>query len=252
MEIILDIWSKYLVHIIDILIVAYIFYRILLIIRGTRATQIIVGLLILIFVTLIAGILGMETLSWLLNKFWLGAVVILAVVFNDEIRLGLAKLGSKFVYGNNTNASNDFLSEIVEASVTMSKSKLGGLIVLEKEMGLKNYAETGTRIDGLISQELILSIFHTKSPIHDGAIIIKSERIHSAGCVLPISSDVEDKHLGTRHRAAIGLSGITDAVVIIISEETGSISISYEGKIISAERDDLLKKLMQFYIGKNE
>ncbi|MDD3065352.1 MAG: DNA integrity scanning protein DisA nucleotide-binding domain protein, partial [Endomicrobiaceae bacterium] len=86
----------------------------------------------------------------------------------------------------------------------------------------------------------------------DGAIIIKSERIHSAGCVLPISSDVEDKHLGTRHRAAIGLSAITDAVVIIISEETGSISISYEGKIMSAERDDLLKKLMQFYIGKNE
>lgn len=252
MEIFLDIWSKYLVNIVDVVIVAYIFYRILLIIRGTRATQIIVGLLILIFVTVFAGILQLETLSWLLNKFWLGAVVILAVVFNDEIRLGLAKLGSKFVYANNTNANNDFLSEIVETVVTMSKSKTGGLIVLEKEMGLKNYAETGTRIDGLITQELILSIFQTKSPIHDGAIIIKSERIHSAGCVLPISSDVEDKHLGTRHRAGIGLSTITDAVVIIISEETGGISISYEGKISFIEREELLNKLKQYYVGKSE
>ena len=252
MEIVLDIWSKYLVNVLDILIVAYIFYRILLIVRGTRATQIIVGLLILIFVTVFAGILQLETLSWLLNKFWLGAVVILAVVFNDEIRLGLAKLGSKFVYANNTNVNNDFLSEIVETVSTMSKSKIGGLIVLEKEMGLKNYAETGTRIDGLITQELILSIFQTKSPIHDGAIIIKSERIHSAGCVLPISSDVEDKHLGTRHRAGIGLSTITDAVVIIISEETGGISISYEGKITFIKSEDLLNKLTQYYVGKSE
>lgn len=252
MEIFLDIWSKYLVNIIDVVIVAYIFYRILLIIRGTRATQIIVGLLILIFVTVFAGILQLETLSWLLNKFWLGAVVILAVVFNDEIRLGLAKLGSKFVHANNTNSNNDFLSEIVETVVIMSKSKTGGLIVLEKEMGLKNYAETGTRIDGLITQELILSIFQTKSPIHDGAIIIKSERIHSAGCVLPISSDVQDKHLGTRHRAGIGLSTITDAVVIIISEETGGISISYEGKISFVEREEVLKKLTQCYVGKSE
>ena len=252
MELILDIWSKYIVNIVDILIVAYIFYRILLIIRGTRATQIIVGLLILIFVTVFAGILQLETLSWLLNKFWLGAVVILAVVFNDEIRLGLAKLGSKFVYANNTNANNDFLSEIAETVLAMSKSKIGALIVLEKEMGLKNYAETGTRIDGLITQELILSIFQTKSPIHDGAIIIKSERIHSAGCVLPISSDVEDKHLGTRHRAGIGLSTITDAIVVIISEETGSISISYEGKITFIKSEDLLNKLTQYYVGKSE
>ncbi|MDD5021242.1 MAG: diadenylate cyclase CdaA [Endomicrobiaceae bacterium] len=252
MELILDIWSKYLVNVVDILIVAYIFYRILLIVRGTRATQIIVGLLILIFVTVAAGILQLETLSWLLNKFWLGAVVILAVVFNDEIRLGLAKLGGKFVYANNTNANNDFLSEIVETVVAMSKSKIGGLIVLEKEMGLKNYAETGTRIDGLITQELILSIFQIKSPIHDGAIIIKSERIHSAGCVLPISSDVEDKHLGTRHRAGVGLSTVTDAVVIIISEETGNISICYEGKISFIEREEILKKLKQYYVGKSE
>lgn len=252
MELILNIWTKYVVNILDIAIVAYIFYRILLIIRGTRATQIIVGLLILIFVTVFAGILHLETLSWLLNKFWLGAVVILAVVFNDEIRLGLAKLGSKFVYGSNNNANNDFLSEIVETVLIMSKSKTGALIVLEKEMGLKNYAETGTRIDAIITQELILSIFQIKSPIHDGAIIIKNERIHSAGCVLPISSDVEDKHLGTRHRASIGLSTITDAVVIIISEETGSISIACEGKISFIAKEELLKKLTQCYAGKSE
>lgn len=252
MEFVSDIWFRYLVNIADIVIVAYIFYRILLIIRGTRATQIIVGLFILIFATFIAGLLQLETLAWLLNKFWLGAIVILAVVFNDEIRLALAKLGSKFVYTNNVNTNNDFLSDISESAVIMSKAKIGGLIVLEKEMGLKNYAETGTRIDAILSQELILSIFQTKSPIHDGAIIIKGERIHSAGCVLPISSDIEDKHLGTRHRAAIGLSSLTDAVIVIISEETGGISISYEGRIIHIERENLLKKIMQFYAGKSE
>ncbi len=252
MEFVSDIWFRYLVNIADIVIVAYIFYRILLIIRGTRATQIIVGLFILIFATFIAGLLQLETLAWLLNKFWLGAIVILAVVFNDEIRLALAKLGSKFVYTNNVNTNNDFLSDISESAVIMSKAKIGGLIVLEKEMGLKNYAETGTRIDAIVSQELILSIFQTKSPIHDGAIIIKGERIHSAGCVLPISSDIEDKHLGTRHRAAIGLSSLTDAVIVIISEETGGISISYEGRIIHIERENLLKKIMQFYAGKSE
>ncbi len=252
MEFVSDIWFRYLVNIADIVIVAYIFYRILLIIRGTRATQIIVGLFILIFATFIAGLLQLETLAWLLNKFWLGAIVILAVVFNDEIRLALAKLGSKFVYTNNVNTNNDFLSDISESAVIMSKAKIGGLIVLEKEMGLKNYAETGTRIDAILSQELILSIFQTKSPIHDGAIIIKGERIHSAGCVLPISSDIEDKHLGTRHRAAIGLSSLTDAVIVVISEETGGISISYEGRIIHVERENLLKKIMQFYAGKSE
>jgi len=252
MEFVSDIWFRYLVNIADIVIVAYIFYRILLIIRGTRATHIIVGLFILIFATFIAGLLQLETLAWLLNKFWLGAIVILAVVFNDEIRLALAKLGSKFVYTNNVNTNNDFLSDISESAVIMSKAKIGGLIVLEKEMGLKNYAETGTRIDAIVSQELILSIFQTKSPIHDGAIIVKGERIHSAGCVLPISSDIEDKHLGTRHRAAIGLSSLTDAVIVVISEETGGISISYEGRIIHVERENLLKKIMQFYAGKSE
>jgi len=257
MSLLSTIWSTWIVNILDILIVYYIFYRLLLIIKGTRSLQIVIGLLILIFITLIAkDILHLQTVAWLLGKFWIGAVVILAVVFNDEIRLVLAKLGARFSTLHYSHSSKDknfgFLSEISEASIEMSKAKIGGLIVLEKEMGLQNYSETGIVIDAKISQELILSIFNTKAPIHDGAIIIKDERLHSAGCVLPLSSTIENKHLGTRHRAGLGLSSITDSVIVIVSEENGNISIAYEGKIEVIEPEKLLDKLNYCYSKKVE
>jgi len=257
MDFVSTIWFKWIVNILDIFIVYYIFYRIILVIKGTRSLQIVIGLLILMFLTLIAkDILHLQTVAWLLGKFWIGAVVILAVVFNDEIRLVLAKLGAGFSkfhsYHSSVNKEFDFLEELTEAAIEMSKAKIGGLIVLEKEMGLKNYSETGITIDAQISQELILSIFNTKAPIHDGAIIIKDARIHSAGCVLPLSNTIENKHLGTRHRAGLGLASITDSVIIINSEETGNISVAYEGKIETVEHENLLKKLNSCYSKKVE
>lgn len=249
MDIVYQIWLKYVSNILDILIVAYIFYRILLIIKGTRALQVVIGLIAIILVTIVAkDIIHLRTLSWLLEKFWFAAVIILSVVFQSEIRYGLAKLGSKLSAYNQTPVQTNFLSEISEAAAEMSKSKTGALIVLEKNMGLKNYTDTGTYIDAKISQELILSIFQTKSPIHDGAIVIKDERIHSAGCVLPISTEIEDKYLGTRHRAGIGLSSITDAVVLIVSEESGRISISVDGEIETVAKIDLFKTLSKYYL----
>lgn len=254
MDIFSQIWSQYIVNALDILIVSYIFYRILLIIKGTKATQIIFGLVILLCVTILAkDVVHLRTLSWLLEKFWVTAVIILAVVFQGEIRYGLAKLGSKLSYYNNrtTPLQTSFLEEIIEAAVEMSKSRTGALIVLEKEMGLKNYTDTGINIDARISQELILSIFQTKSPIHDGAIIIHDERLHSAGCVLPISTEIEVKHLGTRHRAGIGLSSITDAVVLIVSEETGNVSVAVDGEIEIVPQSDLLKTISKYYLKKD-
>ena len=250
MELVAHIWNIYIVNILDILILTYIFYRILLVIKGTRTIQIVIGLIVLVAITIIArDVLHLETLSWLMSRFWLAAVVILAVVFQNEIRYALAKIGSKLFFAE-TKIKSNFLNEICEAAVEMSRIRMGALIVIEKDMGLKNYTETGTKIDAKITHELLLSIFNTKAPIHDGAVIIKDERIDSAGCVLPISTEIEVKHLGTRHRAGIGLSALTDAIVIVVSEETGNISVCSDGKIEIISNDKLLKTLTNRYTEK--
>ena len=253
MDILTQIWSTYIVNILDILIVAFIIYRILILIKGTRATQIVVGLIILVAITILArDILHLRTLTWLLGKFWFAAVLILAVVFQGEIRYALAKLGSQFLAYSQPKIKTDFLEEIVEACVEMSNSRVGALIIFEKEMGLKNYTDTGISMDAKVSHELIRSIFNTKAPVHDGAIIIVNERIHSAGCVLPISSEIDVRHLGTRHRAAIGISALTDAIALVVSEETGNISIAKDGKISVIKPENLFKTLSKFYLKKEE
>jgi diadenylate cyclase len=253
MDILTQIWSTYIVNILDILIVAFIIYRILILIKGTRATQIVVGLIILVAITILArDILHLRTLAWLLGKFWFAAVLILAIIFQSEIRYALAKLGSQFLAYNQPKIKTDFLEEIVEASIEMSNSRVGALIIFEKEMGLKNYTDTGILMDAKVSHELIRSIFNTKAPVHDGAVIIVNERIHSAGCVLPISSEIEVRHLGTRHRAAIGISTLTDAIALVVSEETGNISIAKDGKISTIKQPDLFKTLSKIYLKKEE
>ena len=250
MELVAHIWNVYISNILDILILAYIFYRILLVIKGTRTIQVVIGLIVLVAVTIIArDVLHLQTLSWIMGKFWLAAVVILAVVFQSEIRYALAKIGSKlFLFG--TKIKSNFISEIVEAATEMSKIRMGALIVLEKDMGLKNYTETGIKLDAKVTHELLLSIFNTKAPIHDGAVIIKDEKIEAAGCVLPISTEIEVKHLGTRHRAGIGLSALTDAIVVVVSEETGNISVCKDGKIEKISNENLLEVLTNKYTEK--
>lgn len=247
MDWILYIWSTYIINIIDILVVSYIFYRALLVIKGTRTIQIVIGLIVLVAITIISrDIFHLRTLSWLMGKFWLAAVIILSVVFQSEIRYALAKIGSKLSFTDTTIKTN-FLEEIVEAAIEMSNSRIGALIVIEKEFGLKNYTDTGIYIDAKITHELLLSIFNTKSPIHDGAVIIKNERLHSAGCVLPISTEIDVKHFGTRHRAGIGISALTDAVVLVVSEETGKISIFVNGKLEQVSEDKILETLSEYY-----
>ncbi|WP_372518974.1 diadenylate cyclase CdaA [Candidatus Ruminimicrobiellum ovillum] len=250
MELVSHIWNVYIVNILDILILTYIFYRILLVIKGTRTIQIVIGLIVLVAITIIArDVLHLKTLSWLMSRFWLAAVVILAVVFQSEIRYALAKIGSKLFFVG-TKIKSNFISEIVEAATEMSRIRMGALIVLEKDMGLKNYTETGIKLDAKVTHELLLSIFNTKAPIHDGAVIIKDEKIEAAGCVLPISTEIEVKHLGTRHRAGIGLSALTDAIVLVVSEETGNISICVDGEIEKVSSENLLEVLTNKYTEK--
>lgn len=253
MDLLETIWSTYIVNILDILIVSYIFYRTLLVMKGTRTIQVVIGLIVLVGITILArDVLHLMTLTWLMSKFWLAVAVILAVIFQAEIRYGLAKLGSKLFFSDKV-IKVDFLEEIVEAVVEMSKIRMGALIVLERDFSLKMYIDQATLIDAKISHELLLSIFNTKAPIHDGAVIVKNGRLQAASCVLPISTDIEVKHLGTRHRAAIGLSSMTDAVVVVVSEETGNISIVVDGKIEKYSSEaKLLEKLKEYCIAVEE
>ncbi|MDR1941136.1 MAG: diadenylate cyclase CdaA [Endomicrobium sp.] len=231
MKMLSHIYFAYIVNAIDIIIMAYVFYRIILIIKGTRAMQIIMGILVILVVTVIVKIMGLAATSWLLENFWVAAVIIFAVVFQTEIRNVLAQLGGQ-LGGKSAHLKDSYVNEIVGAVEDLSASMTGALIAIEAETGLKNFIETGITLNADISRELLLSIFKNKAaPLHDGAVIVCRDKIAAAGCLLPLSHDTDVKIFGTRHRAALGLSEITDAIIIVVSEETGQVSVAYKGKL---------------------
>ncbi|MDR0800766.1 MAG: diadenylate cyclase CdaA [Endomicrobium sp.] len=232
METLLNIYNAYIVNILDILVLAIIFYRVILIIKGTVAIQIIVGILFILgFTIIMRNIFHLKALSWLLNNFWFAAVVIFAIIFQTEIRSVLAQMGGQ-LWGLKAKIRDSYVTEIVEAVEDLSASMAGGLIAIENEIGLKNFAETGISLDANISKELLLSIFKNKSaPLHDGAVIIFNDKISAAGCLFPLNHDTSINIFGTRHRAALGLSGVTDAIIIVVSEETGRVSVAYKGEL---------------------
>ncbi|MDR3256376.1 MAG: diadenylate cyclase CdaA [Endomicrobium sp.] len=232
MATLLNIYNTYIVNVLDIFILTIIFYRIILVIKGTRAIQIVVGILFILVLTIVArNILHLKALSWLLENFWFAAVIILAVVFQIEIRNVLAQTGGQ-IWGAKAKIKDSYVTGIIEAVEDLSTSLTGGLIAIENEIGLKNFTEAGILLNANISKELLLSIFKNKSaPLHDGAVIIFNGKIVAAGCLLPLSHNTNVKIFGTRHRAALGLSEVTDAITIIVSEETGQISVAYKGKL---------------------
>ena len=232
METLLNIYNAYIVNILDILVLAIVFYRVILIIKGTVAIQIIVGVLFILGFKVIArNIFHLKALSWLLDSFWFAAVIIFAIIFQTEIRNVLARIGGR-VWGLKAKIRDSYVTEIVEAVEDLSASMAGGLIAIENEIGLKNFAETGISLDANISKELLLSIFKNKlAPLHDGAVIIFNDKISAAGCLLPLNHDMSVKIFGTRHRAALGLSEVTDAIIIAVSEETGQVSVAYKGEL---------------------
>ncbi|MBI5182253.1 MAG: TIGR00159 family protein [Nitrospirae bacterium] len=219
--------------IIDILIVAFVFYKIFLIIKGTRALQMLVGILILLLAFIASGWLELYTIDWLVQSFWSQIVIALIVLFQPEIRRTLAQMGQNPLLRTISPIEETrFIEEIIRAAVSLANKKIGAIIVLERETELKELIEMGTSLDAKISKEILTSIFLPYSPIHDGAVIIKDGRIAAAGCFLPLTmSTAVSKTLGTRHRAAIGITEETDAAVIVISEETGTISVAMEGKM---------------------
>jgi len=232
--------------VIDILIIAFIIYHLLLLIRGTRAAQMLTGVLIIVAAFLLSSIVPLTTLNWVMNKFYSSFIIILIILFQDDIRHVLSRMGKKsFIPGSDALSSSQILDEITRAAASLATKRIGALIVLERNIILTRYVEVGAPLDARVSKELIVSIFHPSSPVHDGAAIVQRGRIAAAGCFLPLTRDENlDPNWGTRHRAAIGISQETDAIVVLVSEEGASISLVVDGKV-SRKMDpkDLRKSL---------
>jgi len=241
--------------ILDIFFVAIIIYRVLLIIKGSKAAQMLIGLGVLFIAFLFSEYIGLYTIDWLIQSLWAQIVLAIIILFQPEIRKALAQMGeARFLHSFTSAEELHSLEEIVRASVALANRKIGALIAIEREVTLNDFIEVGTPLDARISHELLLSIFHPTSPIHDGAVIIRGNRIIAAGCFLPLTLSVElSKTLGTRHRAAIGLTEETDAVVIIISEETGTIATAISGKLTrNVDMNSLRDFLTEYFISQKE
>lgn len=237
----------------DIAIVSVVIYRLLLVIRGTRAANILLGLMVLLLASVVSHYLQLHTVDWLLKSFLVYIVIAMIVIFQPEIRRALAKVGQAPYLQAFTSAEElKSLEQIVRAAVSLSERRIGALIVIERETRLEDFVELGTSLDARVSRDLLLSIFHTASPIHDGAIVINGNRIVAAGCFLPMApSSLVLKRLGTRHRAALGLAEETDAVVIVVSEETGNITMAINGELEhNLEMTSLRDRLSELFTGK--
>ena len=219
--------------IVDILLVTILLYRVLLIIKGTKAARMLMGIGLLFLILLFSKFMGLYTIDWIVQSLWAQIVLALIILFQPEIRKALAQMGeARFLPSFASAEELRSIEEIVKAAIALANRQIGALIVIEKETDLKDFGEMGTQLDARVSRELLLSIFHPSSPIHDGAIIIRGNRVVAAGCFLPLALSAHySKAYGTRHRAALGLTEETDAVVIIVSEETGSITTAVGNKI---------------------
>ena len=228
-------------------------YYIVLFIKGTRAVQVMKGIFLLIITFLISKKLDLIVLNWLLTMFTPIAILGLVIIFQPELRRGLARLGrSPFFLSLGTDIKIPEI--IIDAVQTLSHKKIGAILVFEREIGLKNYISTGIALDSYITKELICSIFMPTGPLHDGAIIIEQDRIAASACLLPLSQYHRiSKSLGTRHRAAVGLSEETDALIIVVSEETGTISIAENGNLVrEVEQEKMHEALSSIYQENNK
>jgi uncharacterized protein (TIGR00159 family) len=231
--------------------VAFVIYRVFLLMKGTRAIQLVVGLIIVLFAFYVAKQLDLFTLGWILNNFVASILLVIVVVFQNEIRRVLFALGrspflSKITYVEETL----FYDELVNACVAMSARRVGALIVVEREAGLDEFVEIGVKLDAEVNAELVVSLFQPRSPLHDGALIIKEGRIRAGSCVLPLTmKEGIDKGLGTRHRAAIGITEVSDSIAVVVSEETGKISYAVRGDIVRPVNGEELKKALKELLG---
>jgi diadenylate cyclase len=217
----------------DILIVAFVIYRLLVFIKGTRAVQMAVGLGLIVAFFYLARLLQLNTITWMLTTVLPYFVFMIVVIFQPEIRRALARFGQAPLFtGFSSINRNEFYDEIILAVTTLASNQTGALIVIERDIGLKTYIESGIALDAALSYDLLVTVFNPSVPLHDGAVIVQNGRIAAAACFLPLTVKPRlSKELGTRHRAAIGVTEETDAVAIIVSEETAAISFAHDGEM---------------------
>lgn len=218
----------------DILVISFILYKLYCFMRGSRAAQMFVGLVLILISSLLARFFNMSGMTWIFNQLQTVWLIAFVIIFQPELRRMLIFLGqSRLIRYFVKVSSGKTFEEVIKAAVDLSRRRYGGLLVLTRDMGIKSIAETGIPVQAEVSSPLIVSLFNKHSPLHDGAIIIQNDIIEAAKCILPLSQESRiDSHLGTRHRAALGLAEESDAVVLVISEETGKISIALDGRLI--------------------
>lgn len=231
----------------DVFMVSILIYQLLLIIKGTRAVQVLIGLFFLFGLYWVGLNFKLYSLNWLLEHFFDYFIVILVVLFQDQLRDALANIGvGRSFYQKSPREYEQMIEEIVEAYKLFKKQKIGALVVIERNNGLLNYIRSGSLMDSEIHLDLLYAIFQSKSPLHDGAIIISNNKIAAAGCFLPLSKSLDiDRKFGTRHRAALGISEVSDAIAISASEETGAINIFVGGEKIPCDNSNELRHLLR-------
>lgn len=250
------------IDILEILVITFIIYHVSIWVKNTRAWTLIKGIIVLFLCYFIAYLLGMTVIIWIFDKTLAIGITALMIVFQPELRKALEQLGQKKIVSSiipfddqrdkNIRFSDRSVNEIVKATVELAKAKTGALIIMEKDINLSEYERTGINLDSVISSQLLINIFEHNTPLHDGAVIIRGDRIVAATCYLPLSDNMGlSKELGTRHRAGVGISEVTDSLTIIVSEETGKISVAVGGKLLRNIDGELLKKKLTELQGKN-
>ena len=237
--------------IIDITIVIFLMYCFFKIVRGSRAWQLIKGIALLIIATWMSGLFNLKILNWILTGIMNLGVIAIIVIFQPELRRALEQLGTNKLtqfFGIDKDLSTktkEDIYKVVIAATELSKAKTGALIVLERDIKIQDIIATGIPMNAEVSPQLLVNIFEPKTPLHDGAVVISGNKIAAAACVLPLADDKDiAKELGTRHRAAIGISKESDSIVVVVSEETGKISVAKDGTLIADVREDVLKKIL--------
>ena len=244
------------VNLIDICLVWFVIYELMMLLKGTKAVQLFKGVLVIIVIKLISWYVGLQTLSWIMDQVINWGIIAIIIIFQPEIRRGLEHLGrgSVFTYNKTGNQEEKMVEALDQAIQYMSKRRIGALITIQQNTGLEDYIETGISLDADVTGALLINIFIPNTPLHDGAVIIKDNKIAVAAAYLPLSeSNLIPKELGTRHRAAVGISEVTDALTIVVSEETGGVTVTKNNELIrDLTQQDYLKLLRNELVPRQE
>ncbi|KMY52635.1 MULTISPECIES: diadenylate cyclase CdaA [Bacillaceae] len=247
----------YLSNALDILLVWFVVYKLLMVIRGTKAVQLVKGIFVIIVVRGLSGLLGLDTLSWIMEQALTWGFLAVIIIFQPEVRRALEQLGRGSLFSRNVvqedKEQRDLIDALMKSVSYMAKRRIGALISIEKETGMNDYIETGIPLHSSITSELLINIFIPNTPLHDGAVIIQKNKIAAAACYLPLSeSPFISKELGTRHRAAMGISEVTDSITIVVSEETGAVSVTKNGDLFRDLSSEDFEKLLMHELLKKE